>query len=140
MQGTTSPTLSYADLRQTMVDCQIRTFDVTDYRLIGRLLEVPREKFLSPDLSPLAYSDSALTIHSEKTGETRSLLPPFVLARMIQGAEVTPQDKVLDIASATGYSTALLAGLAGEVVALESDAGFCAEIATNLKALGLDKA
>ncbi len=69
--------------RRTMVDCQIRTFDVTDAALLARMLEVPRERFLPADLRQLAYSDSSLQVKSGVSGETpRRLLPPLILARL----------------------------------------------------------
>ena len=123
--------------RRTMVDCQIRTFDVTDQPLLARMLEVPREDFLPPELAPLAYSDTGLQLKSGV--EQRTLLPPLVLARLIQGAGVGSSDKVLDVGAATGYSSALLAGLAGRVVALESDPSLYKELRSNLDAFGLAK-
>jgi protein-L-isoaspartate(D-aspartate) O-methyltransferase len=124
--------------RRTMVDCQIRTFDVTEPQLLARILEVPREDFLPAELAPLAYSDVGLQLNpAELGGERRMLLPPFVLARLIQGASVTPADSVLDVAPATGYSSALLVGLAGRVVALESDHSLYKSLRSNLDAFGL---
>jgi protein-L-isoaspartate(D-aspartate) O-methyltransferase len=130
--------------RRTMVDCQIRTFDVTDQQLLARMLEVPREHFLPVDLAPLAYSDTGLQLKpAGPGGERRTLLPPLVLARLIQGAGVVSTGTVLDVGAATGYSSALLAGLAGRVVALESerslyDALYDA-LRSNLDAFGLAK-
>lgn len=121
--------------RQTMVDCQIRTFDVTDQRLLARMLEVPREEFLPPELAPLAYSDKALQV--TRGNERRTLLPPLILARLIQGARVGPADSVLDVGPAMGYSTALLAGLAGRVIALESEPSLHNDLRANLDAAGL---
>jgi protein-L-isoaspartate(D-aspartate) O-methyltransferase len=111
-----------AERRSTMVDCQVRTFDVTDKDVLARMLEVPREIFVPEKLEPVAYSDLPLEIEPGDASEKpRFLLPPLVLARLIQGAIVTASDKVLDVASGTGYTAALLAGLAARVVALESD-------------------
>ena len=121
--------------RRTMVDCQIRTFDVTDQALLARMLDVPREDFLPPELAPLAYSDTSLQM--KPGSERRTLLPPLVLARLIQGASVSPADKVLDVGAATGYSTALLGGLAGHVVAVESDPFLYKELRSNLDRFGL---
>jgi protein-L-isoaspartate(D-aspartate) O-methyltransferase len=124
--------------RRTMVDCQIRTFDVTDPGVIARFLEVPRELFLPAKWRALAYSDNALEIQTDsESGPSRQLLPPLVLARLMQGASLKAGERVLDIASGTGYSTALLAGLAGEVTTLESDTAFAALIKSNLEACGL---
>jgi protein-L-isoaspartate(D-aspartate) O-methyltransferase len=123
--------------RRTMVDCQVRTFDVTDQALLARMLEVPREQFLPAELAPLAYSDNGLQLNSG--GERRTLLPPLILARLIQGVHVTSADRVLDVGAATGYSSALLAGLAGEVVALESEPVLYNELRSNLDSYGLTK-
>jgi protein-L-isoaspartate(D-aspartate) O-methyltransferase len=49
------------------------------------------------------------------------MLKPMVLAKLIQAAGITAADRVLDVGCATGYSSAILARLAGSVVALESD-------------------
>lgn len=127
-------------LRRTMVDCQIRTFDVTDRALLARLLEVPRELFLPAELWPLAYSDKDLIVKPGEPGQKpRTLLPPFVLARLIQGAAIGPTDKVLDLASSGGYSAALLAGLAGSVIALESDRLLHEQTRANLDGFGLSE-
>jgi protein-L-isoaspartate(D-aspartate) O-methyltransferase len=132
------PALDQAVQRRTMVDCQIRTVDVTDHAVIARFLEVPRETFLPPDLAPFAYSDMALKLPAAAPGEAaRQMLPPAVLARLIQAAAVKPSDKVLDIAAASGYSTAIFAGLAKEVVALEAAPERSAAIEANLAALGM---
>ncbi len=118
-----------------MVDCQIRTFDVTDQAVIARFLDVPREIFLPAKCRDLAYSDKALEITpGAANGAWRQLLPPLVLARLIQGASITPGDKILDVAPGSGYSTALLAGLGRDVTAVESDAGFASSIKANLQA------
>ena len=132
--------------RRTMVDCQIRTFDVTDQQLLARMLEVPREHFLPAELAQLAYSDIGLQLKpTGPGGERRTLLPPLVLARLIQGAGVVSSGTVLDVGAATGYSSALLAGLAGRVVALESERSLYSEgslynaLRSNLDAFGLAK-
>jgi protein-L-isoaspartate(D-aspartate) O-methyltransferase len=126
--------------RRTMVDCQIRTFDVTDQRLLARMLEVPREHFLPLELAPLAYSDVGLQLEpAGPGGERRTLLPPLVLARLIQGAGAASAGTVLDVGAATGYSSALLAGLAGRVVALESERSLYDALRSNLDAFGLAK-
>lgn len=122
--------------RRTMVDCQIRTVDVTDHAVIERFLEVPREKFLPPELSAFAYSDMALKLPLSIAPEGRQLLSPAVLARFVQAAGVKPTDKVLDVASATGYSAAIFAGLAHEVVALDVNPHLSSMAQSNLAHAG----
>src|ERR1700724_2306779 len=126
--------------RRTMVDCQIRTFDVTDQPLLARMLEVPREHFLPGKLAPLAYSEIGLQLKpAGPGGERRTLLPPLVLARLIQAGGVVSTGTVLDVGAASGYSSALLAGLAGRVVALESERSLFHTLRSNLAAFGLAK-
>jgi protein-L-isoaspartate(D-aspartate) O-methyltransferase len=113
---------AFAAQRLTMVDSQIRTFDVTDRAVIARFLAVEREKFVPLQLADLAYSDMALKIAPAKSGGCeRRLLAPMILARILQAAAVKSGEHVLDVAPGTGYSTAILAGLTPNVVALESD-------------------
>lgn len=132
------PASDDAILRRTMVDSQIRAFDVTDHAVIARFLEIPREKFLPAELALFAYSDMALRL-PPLPGETEApvLLEPAILARLIQAATVKPSDRVLDIASATGYSTAIFAGLAKEVVALEANPMRAAASKANLASVGI---
>jgi len=127
--------------REIMVDRQIRPFGVTDQRLLARMLEVPREHFLPAEQASLAYSDLALRLKPAVSGgDGRELLPPLVLARLIQGAEVAPGDNVLDIAPGTGYSSAILAGLAAGVVALESEQAYYERLWSNLEMLKIANA
>jgi protein-L-isoaspartate(D-aspartate) O-methyltransferase len=120
----------FAAARRNMVDGQVRTQDVTDLRIIGAMLDVPRERFVPPAKASLAYLD--LDIPLGQGAAARRLLKPMVLAKLIQAAEPEQGDRVLDVACGTGYSSAVLAELAGEVVALEEDAALAAQAEKNL--------
>ena len=125
-----------ADRRKTRVDCQLRTFDVTDIAVLDAFLATPREGFVtSPDLA-IVYSDAQQSV--ESGAARRALLAPMVLARLLQGADLDKGCRVLDVGGGTGYSAAILAQLAGSVMALESEAGFSAAAATNAARLGLE--
>ena len=99
--------------RREMIDCQIRTADVTKYPILEAMSKIAREKFVPTHLSSVAYSESNLNI-----GSGRYLLEPRVFAKMLELLNVTPKDLVLDIASGYGYSCAVLSFLA-EAVAVE---------------------
>jgi len=122
----------FVQARRMMVDGQIRPSDMTDLDVIDAMGEVPRERFVPPDLVDVAYLDRDLPIDAQ-----RALLKPMVIARMVQALELKPGDKVLDVAGGTGYTAAILARLAGSVVALEDDptrTKRCAELARDLGA------
>ena len=136
----TSPTatvamLNFENARANMVDGQILPNRVTDPTLIAALRSVPRELFVPQEALGIAYVDEEIPI-----GNGRRLLEPMVLARMLQEAEISPRDVVLDIGCATGYSTALLACLASTVVAIESDTVLFERASKALSTLATDSA
>jgi protein-L-isoaspartate(D-aspartate) O-methyltransferase len=112
--------MDFARARRAMVDSQVRTNDVTDLRIVAAMLEVPRERFVPAAQQALAYADFDVPVAHGKPG--RCLLKPMVLAKLLQVADLQETDHVLDVGCATGYSSALLARLAGSIIALEEDA------------------
>jgi protein-L-isoaspartate(D-aspartate) O-methyltransferase len=129
--------MDFVAARRIMVDSQVRTSDVTDLRIIAAMLAVPRERFLPAEQAELAYLDFDVPVTAAQTGRpARRLLKPMVLAKLMQAAEVAAGDHVLDVGCATGYSSAVLARLAGSVVAIEEDAALAARARDNLRAIG----
>lgn len=127
--------IDFAAARRMMVDGQVRTSDVTDLRIITAMMELPRERFVPETSSDLAYLDLDASVAAG--GEpARRLLKPMVLAKMVQAAAVKPDDHILDVGCATGYSSALLGRLARSVIALEEDAELARRADENLKAIG----
>lgn len=124
--------------RALMLDNQIRTGGVTDRRLLFQLGAVPRELFVPQERRPIAYCDDVHWFPDAQSA--RFMAPPTTLARLLQLAEIGGQDTVLDIGAATGYSTAVIAGLAKSVVGLEQDAGLAAQAVNNLGQLALGNA
>jgi protein-L-isoaspartate(D-aspartate) O-methyltransferase len=127
--------VDFAQARRTMVDCQIRTSDVTDLRLISAFQAVPREQFVPAAQRAIAYLDRDVPV-----GAGRALLKPMVLAKLLQALTLSENDRVLVVGCATGYSSAVLAGLVSSVVALEQDAGLAAAARENLRASGAGNA
>ena len=108
--------------RLSMVESQLRPNEVTDRRLLAAMRALPREHFVPSPLRDLAYIDEGLEVFPAIDGApARYLLAPMVLARLVQLASVEPQDSVLDIGCATGYSTAVLAGLGRQVIGQEPE-------------------
>jgi protein-L-isoaspartate(D-aspartate) O-methyltransferase len=103
--------------RFNMVETQVRTANVTDQRILAVMNAVARERFVPRGAGALAYADVPVQV-----APGRYLLDPRSFAKLVQLAQVEPDDRVLDIGCATGYSSAVLARLGGDVVALEQDA------------------
>jgi protein-L-isoaspartate(D-aspartate) O-methyltransferase len=103
--------------RFNMVEAQVRTSNVTDPRILAAMNAVAREKFVPSAAQPLAYADVSVAV-----APGRYLLDPRSFAKLVQLAAVTAEDRILDVGCATGYSSAVLARLGSEVIALEQDA------------------
>ena len=135
--------VDFQTARRAMVDGQIRTSDVTDPRLIAAMLDVPREAFVPPSFAALAYADRDLPL--EDDGEiaagrrpSRLLVRPMVLARLVQAADLEPQDRVLVVGAGTGYLAAVVSELVAGVTALEEDAKLAARARAVLAERGID--
>lgn len=107
-------TIDYAKARETMVEQQVRPWDVLDVRVLETLRDVPRDAFVPDQYRTLAYTDLALPI-----GHGQTMMKPVVEGRMLQALELAPGDEVLEIGSGSGFITACLARLARDVVSLE---------------------
>lgn len=128
--------VDFAKARTTMVDCQIRTVDVTEYDVLDAFAAVPREIFAPDHLKPLAYIDEDLLV-SAPGSAPRYVMEPGPLAKLVQLAAILPTDCVLDVGTTTGYSAAILSHLAAAVIALESDEALAATARDNLATLGI---
>lgn len=124
--------------RAQMVESQLRAGGVTNISILSRMRAVPREDFVSPARREMAYLDDIQWLGDAPT--KRFMAPPAILAKMLKLADISPSDTVLDVGAGTGYSTAIIAGLATSVTGLEPDAVLAATAATNLAALGLTNA
>ena len=107
----------FGTMRQAMVTSQLRTTAVDDARLVAAMATVERERFVPPASRDLAYRDTAISL-----GRGRALNLPMATGRLLNEAYLRPDDCVLLIGAATGYSAAVLALLVREVTAVEADA------------------
>ncbi len=128
--------MSYAIQRKNMVESQVRPSDVTDRRIIAAMLDLPREEFVPERVREIAYMDGPVLLSSPGVHPRRSLLAARTFAKLVQAAEIDETSAVLDVGSATGYSAAVLARLAGRVVALEADPALASAAEQTLAAVG----
>lgn len=105
---------NFSSARNHMVESQIRTSDVTDLNVLRAFRSVNREDFVPKAQRALAYGDAHIQL-----GDGRVMMRPRDFAKMVQAADISPTDVVLDIACGRGYSSAVLAQLSETVVGLE---------------------
>src|SRR5512134_46514 len=113
--------------RSTMIESQIRTWEVLDQRVLDTLAVVKREEYVPEKYRPLAFVDMELPI-----GHGEVMLAPKLEARMLQELTLKPDDRVLEVGTGSGYMTALLASLAGHVYSVEPHQDFSAAAAGKL--------
>ena len=119
--------------RDRMVDVQIARRGVRDRKVLDAMREVPREKFVDPGFEEFAYEDGALPI-----GEGQTISQPFVVALMIEAAEVTPGDRVLEVGAGSGYAAAVMSRIAKQVHAIERHAALGQAARQRFEKLGYD--
>jgi protein-L-isoaspartate(D-aspartate) O-methyltransferase len=97
-----------------MVERQLRRRGIGDERVLAAMAGVSREEFVPERLRPRAYSDAALPI-----GEGQTISQPWIVAAICQALQLQGGERVLEIGSGSGYSAAVLAPLAAEVIGIE---------------------
>jgi len=121
----------FRDRRVAMVEQQIRSRDVDDARVLEAMRSVPRHRFVPADFAAFAYDDRPLPI-----GYGQTISQPYIVAYMSDVLAVSPQHRVLEIGTGSGYQAAVLSKLAREVYTIEIVSALAREAAERLKALG----
>jgi protein-L-isoaspartate(D-aspartate) O-methyltransferase len=124
-------TQPFAAERFAMVESQLRQRGIRDERLLAAMSTVPRHEFVSQQNWNEAYADHPIPIAEKQTTSQ-----PYMIAAMIQAAEIKPEDRVLEIGAGSGYQTALLAELASQVFAVERYASLAETAQKTLERLG----
>jgi protein-L-isoaspartate(D-aspartate) O-methyltransferase len=124
----------FAALRRNMVDCQLRTFDVTNRGVLAAMDMVPRELFLPVERRALAYLDQ--NVPAGVAG--RVLLAPMFIARMLQALEIKAGQTVLSYAGGTGYTAAVAAAMGAAAVTFDTAPGAAEAARAALSSAGAD--
>jgi len=121
----------YSALRRRMVESQLAARGIADQRVLDAMLRVPRHEF-----APERYREQAYEDHPLPIAEGQTISQPYIVASMLQALHLSPQDKVLEVGTGSGYLTALLAELAPEVVSIERHASLAEHASELLAGLG----
>jgi protein-L-isoaspartate(D-aspartate) O-methyltransferase len=114
MTEVATPTQDRSVERQHMVACQLARRGVSDQRVLEAMRQVPRETFVSAGMEEFAYEDAPLPIAAGQT-----ISQPYIVALMIEAAQIKPGDRVLDVGTGSGYAAAVLSRLACKVFSVE---------------------
>ena len=121
----------YAAARRRMVLEQLVTRGIRDERVLEAMAACPRHAFVDSALITRAYGDHALP-----TAEGQTISQPYIVARMLELAELQPGHRVLEIGTGSGYQTLLLAKLCARVYSVERVPSLLRAARTRLDALG----
>jgi protein-L-isoaspartate(D-aspartate) O-methyltransferase len=122
----------FGALRSRMVERQLRRRGIGDERVLAAMEEVPREEFVPERYRGRAYADSALPI-----GEGQTISQPWIVAAICQAMDLDGSERVLEVGSGSGYSAAVLARLAREVIGIERHESLAAGADRAFSVLGI---
>ena len=105
------------DERRRMVERQLKARGIGNPHVLAAMGEVPRERFVPERLREFAYEDSPLPI-----GEEQTISQPYIVALMVEAADISPGDRVLEVGAGSGYAAAVMSRIADEVFAIERHA------------------
>ena len=114
-----------------MVKQQIRGRGISDSAILSAFAQVPRERFVAKGMAEFAYDDAPLPI-----GFGQTISQPYIVACMIDAAEISPDARVLEVGAGSGYAAAVLSRIAGEVYAIERHEVLAREARERVAALG----
>lgn len=115
-----------------MVERQLRRRGIADERVLAAMAAVPREEFVPESRRSRAYADAALPI-----GRGQTISQPWIVAAICQALELRGSERVLEIGSGSGYSAAVVARLAAEVIGVERHESLAGEARRTLERLGV---
>src|SRR4051812_4070567 len=120
-------------VRERMVEKQIAARGIRDRALLDAFRTVPRETFVDEGFEEFAHEDGPLPI-----GEGQTISQPYVVAIMIEAAELTPGDRVLEVGTGSGYAAAIMSRVAASVFGIERHASLVEQARRRFTKLGYD--
>ncbi len=107
-------------------------YQIRDLKVLEAMRSIPRHAFVPEALQGRAYGDHALPISGSQT-----ISQPYIVARMTELLEINSESRVLEIGAGSGYQTAILAKVAGQVYSIERIANLAREAQSRIRQLGI---
>ena len=123
--------MDYEILRKRMVEEQLIPRGIKDQKVLDAFYKIERHKFIPEDLRNSAYADFPVPI-----GEGQTISQPYIVALMTEYLGLTGKEKVMEIGTGSGYQTAILSELAGEIYSVERFEVLAGRAQTILNELG----
>src|SRR5688572_8052542 len=123
--------LSHTTSLEKMIRQQLIDRGIHDKAVLEAIRKVPREQFFPEDMREQAHADKAAPI-----GHGQTISQPYIVALMTQRLQITKEHRVLEIGTGSGYQTAILSNLAGEVYSVERVKPLLDEAFERLMSLG----
>src|SRR3954470_19979944 len=127
------PMTDFASKREAMVERQLRRRGITELDILDAFRAVPREAFISDEYAHLAYGDHPLPIEAQQT-----ISQPYIVALMVEAAEIQPGDNVLEVGAGSGYAAAVISRIADKVTGIERQHDLVEVARQRLERLGYD--
>lgn len=122
----------FGGARRRLIE-ELQQKGIHDLAVLRAFHEVPRHLFVPSGVQHRAYEDSPLPI-----GQGQTISQPWVHARYLEALGLKGTERVLEIGTGSGFQTALLAKLAGEVYSIERIPLLAEQAQKALQACGID--
>ncbi|OWV65281.1 protein-L-isoaspartate O-methyltransferase [Rhizobium sp. R339] len=117
--------------RDRMVEQQLTRRGICDQSVVRAMRAVPRERFVDPGYAEFAYEDAPLSI-----GDGQTISQPFIVALMLEKADLDAGDKVLEVGTGSGYASALISRIAKHVYSVERHERLALQASERFEQLG----
>ena len=119
--------MTLAQARDNMIKQQLRTNNIHNDLILNLYKNASREQFVPEAYKQFSYSDMHIPLEHQQV-----MLTPLEEAKMIQSAQLSPKDNVLEIGTGTGFLTTLLAQVCNKVVSIEYHADLVIQAKKNI--------
>ncbi len=126
-------TRQYGGARRRLIE-ELQHKGIKNLAVLKAFDDVPRHLFVPTGVQHRAYEDTALPI-----GNGQTISQPWVHATYLELLELSGREKVLEIGTGSGFETALLAKLAGQVFTIERIAALAEGARIALKQCGIEQ-
>ncbi len=133
MCSQSNPDRSYEQMREIMIEQQIKARGIKDPQVLNAIKSVERHEFVPKDQQHSAYADSPLPI-----GHGQTISQPYIVAYMTEQLNLEADEKVLEIGTGSGYQAAVLAHIVSDVYTIEIVKPLCDQAKKRLKRLEYD--